>query len=258
VSSETAYTPPHVLIGEGDHPVIAVHGWVGDARSFEPLWRVVDRKRFSYAFMDARGYGAARGVQGEYTIAEIAEDILRVADRHGWERFSLVGHSMGAMAAQRVLRADADRVRSLVGVTPVPASGAELDEGAWDLFGRACEDLEARTQIFQFTSGSRASQTWVDRLAEDSFERLGPDAMAGYLKSHANDGFADDVSGVETPMLVVVGEHDPAVTAEGVQATWAEFYENVQVETLGNSAHYPMEEAPVALVTLVEGFLAAH
>lgn len=258
MSTQTTYTPPHLLIGEGDHPVIAIHGWVGDARSFEPLWRLVDRTQFTYAFMDARGYGAARGVDGEYTIAEIASDIVRVADAHGWDRFSLVGHSMGAMAAQRVLTTDAERVRALVGVTPVPASGAELDEGAWDLFGRACEQLDARTQIFAFTSGGRASDTIVDVLARASFERLGPEAMAGYLKSHANDGFHDEVSGLETPMLVVVGEHDPAITVEGVDATWKQFYGNVRVEILGNSAHYPMDEAPVALVSLVEDFLSAH
>jgi pimeloyl-ACP methyl ester carboxylesterase len=253
------YTPPHLIIGDGDHPVIVVHGWVGDARSFEPLWRLVDRTRFTYAFMDARGYGAARGVQSaDYTIAEIGEDILRVADEHGWERFSLVGHSMGAMAAQRVLRTDADRVRSLVGVTPVPASGAELDEGAWSLFTRACEDLDARTQVFQITTGGDASPTWVDLLAETSFARLGPTAMAGYLQSHANDGFHEDIVGATTPMLVVIGERDPAITADGVRATWQEFFENVTVETLPGAAHYPMDEAPVRLVTVLEEFLGAH
>jgi pimeloyl-ACP methyl ester carboxylesterase len=258
VNSQTDYTPPHTLIGAGEHPVIVVHGWVGDARSFEPLWRLVDRRRFTYAFMDARGYGAARGAAGEYTVAEIGDDIVRLADHLGWERFSLVGHSMGAMAAQRLLRTHAHRVRALVGVTPVAASGAALDEGAWDLFGRAVEDLAARTQVFEITTGGRSSQAWVGQLAETSFERLGPKAMAGYLKSHANDGFHEDVTGASTPMLAIVGEHDPAITADAVRSTWAEFYEDVRIETLGNSAHYPMDEAPVALVTMIERFLAEH
>jgi pimeloyl-ACP methyl ester carboxylesterase len=258
VSTDSTYTPPHLLIGSGDHPVIVVHGWVGDHRSFEPLWRILDRARFTYAFMDARGYGAAKGDAGEFTIAEFARDIVALADHLGWERFSLVGHSMGAMAAQRVMLTDRDRVRSLVGITPVPASGAAMDEGAWSLFSGAVEDLAARNQVFEVTSGGRSSATWVNLLAETSFERLGPDAMAGYLTSHVHDGFEDGVRGAETPILVLIGEHDPAITRDGVEQTWSTYYEDLEIRTLGNAAHYPMDETPVSLVTELEAFLASR
>lgn len=258
MTSGTTQAPAHLLIGCGDHPVIVVHGWVGDHRSFQPLWNDLDRDRFTYAFMDARGYGAARAVEGEYTIAEIGEDVLALADAHGWERFSLIGHSMGAMAVQRVLRTDTDRVRAMIGITPVPASGAEFDEGAWDLFSRAVDDLDARTTVFTITSGDRSSPTWVKRIARESFERLDPTAMASYLKSHANDGFSDDIAGIQTPVLVLVGEHDPAIQREGMEATYLQWYPNAELDTIANAAHYPMDESPVSLVTTVERFLDKH
>jgi pimeloyl-ACP methyl ester carboxylesterase len=67
---------------------------------------VVDRERFSYAFMDCRGYGDSRDVDGQHTMAEWALDAVTLADELGWSRFSLLGHSMGGMAVQRVLLED--------------------------------------------------------------------------------------------------------------------------------------------------------
>ena len=53
--------------------------------------------------MDYRGYGGMRDAPGSFTIDEIAADALALADHLGFARFSLVGHSMGGMAVQRVL-----------------------------------------------------------------------------------------------------------------------------------------------------------
>jgi pimeloyl-ACP methyl ester carboxylesterase len=252
------YTPPHLLLGHGAHPVIAIHGWLGTHRSYQPLWSVLDRERFTYAFVDGRGYGAARGVAGKFTIAEMAEDIVRVAAAHSWDEFSLIGHSMGGMAALRVLRDHPGRVRALVGLTPVAAEGATFDEEAWGLFSGAVEDLELRRKVFEITSGGRLSQTWVRDSAEQSMRDIDPSAMSSYLSSHANDGFAADVDGACVPMLVVVGEHDPAVTVDAVDAAWSGRYPELTVQTIGNAAHYPMEEVPVRLVTVVEEFLAGR
>lgn len=71
--------------------------------------------------MDLRGYGDRMQTAGEFTVDEVAADALAVADDLGWDRFSMVGHSMGAKFAHRVLLQAPDRVRALVGLNPVPA-----------------------------------------------------------------------------------------------------------------------------------------
>jgi pimeloyl-ACP methyl ester carboxylesterase len=249
------YTPPHLVLGDGDHPVICLHGLLGDHRAFEPIWRLVDRRHFTYAFMDARGYGAARGVAGDYTVGEFAEDAIRIADAHGWQRFSLVGHSLGGMAAQRVLAAVGDRVRSVVGITPVAASGAEFDAAGWELFTRAVRDVDGRRQVLRMLTAGRLTDTWIDSTAHDSLASIDQAAMAGYLKSHSTDDFHGDIAGNPTPVLVVLGEHDPAVTAELISATWTGWYPNIDIEIIGNSGHYPVNEVPIGLVSSVENFL---
>jgi pimeloyl-ACP methyl ester carboxylesterase len=252
------YTPPHLTIGNGEHHVVVVHGWLGDLRSYAPTWRLLDRQRFTYAFMDARGYGAAKGVAGEFTIGEFAADIVGLADALGWDRFSIVGHSMGAMAAQRVLCTARDRVRSIVGVTPVAASGAQFDEAGWSIFSQSVTDPAFRRQVFEITTAGRSTPTWVTALVEDSLVALAPEALQGYLRSHANDGFSDEIVGADTPVLALVGENDVAVPREAIDKTFAQWYPNLRIETLAGSSHYPADEVPVALVTAVENFLGAQ
>src|ERR1700753_3618450 len=92
-----------VMVGSGDHHVIALHGWFGSALGWGHLPGYLNTAQFTYAFPDLRGYGSRRDEPGEFTMAEAAADALALADRLGWERFSLVGHSMSGGAIQHVL-----------------------------------------------------------------------------------------------------------------------------------------------------------
>ena len=83
------------IVGSGPNKVICLNGWFGHARGWGPLMHSLDTQHFNYAFMDYRGYGARKGSGGPYTIAQIGHDVLALADHLGWQRFSLVGHSMG-------------------------------------------------------------------------------------------------------------------------------------------------------------------
>lgn len=58
-------------------------------------------------------------------------------------------------------------------------------------------------------------------------------------------------------MKVIVGEHDLALTAEVMRATWLSHYPNAELEEIPNSGHYPMYETPLALAASVETFLRA-
>src|ERR1700748_2087756 len=111
----------YVPVGSGDHHVIALHGWFGSARGgWGHLAGYLNTAQFTYVFSDLRGYGSRRGEEGEFTMAEAAADAIALADDLGWERFSVVGHSMSGVAVQHILLQAPDRGRRLVGVSPVP------------------------------------------------------------------------------------------------------------------------------------------
>ena len=134
----------HHLTGTGPHKVIALHGWFGDQHAFAPMEAFLTGSEFTYAFMDYRGCGGMKDVAGAFTMDEIAADTLALADALGWREFSLIGHSMGGMAIQRVLTRAPSRVKKLVGITPVPASGSPFDDAGWALFSGAAENAANR------------------------------------------------------------------------------------------------------------------
>ena len=250
-------TDTYRTVGSGSHTVLCLHGWFGSSTGWgQDFCDSLDTGTFRYVFMNYRGYGERIDVDGAHTVEEIARDALELADELGAREFSVIGHSMGGSAAQRVLSLAPDRVSKLVGIRPVPASGVPFDDQGWGLFSGAAHDDGNRYTIVDMTTGSRLTRTWVESVVRHSVERSTREAFGAYLESWAKDDFAAEVTGNPVPALAVVGEHDPALGADTANATWMQTYPNARLEVLANAGHYAMFETPVALATVVERFLA--
>jgi pimeloyl-ACP methyl ester carboxylesterase len=247
-------TAPRV-VGTGPLHVLALHGWFGSATGWGPFAELLDGDRYSVAFLDYRGYGARRGETGAFTLAEISADALAAVDGLGWSQFAVMGHSMGGTAMQRLLADAPDRVRGLLGISPVPSTGVPFDDQGWQLFSSAAEDRSSRHAIIDLTTGNRLSGTWVDSMVQFSLDQSDVAAFGGYLEAWARTDFSAEVQGNPVPVLVVVGEHDPALGAPVMQQTFLQQYPNAALEVLPNAGHYSMYETPVALFTSAERFL---
>jgi pimeloyl-ACP methyl ester carboxylesterase len=248
-------TIAYLTIGNGKSNALVLHGWFGDERILEPLRPSLSTDEFTYCCPAYRGCGASRAIAGRYTMDEIADDSIAVADALGWDRFALIGHSMGGMAVQNILRKAPERVRGLVAVTPVPASGVPLDGEALALFEGAATDIGKREAIIDFSTGKRLSPTWIRRVARLSWESADPAAFAAYLTAWTRTDISAAIKGLPTKVLAIVGENDPSLTPAAMQATYLTSYPNASLEVLANCGHYPMDEVPVILTTVIERFL---
>ncbi|TJZ44479.1 alpha/beta fold hydrolase [Streptomyces piniterrae] len=252
-----SFVLPHALRGGGSHKVIAVHGWFADRSAFDAVLPDLDQDAFQYALVDLRGYGDAKGALGAYTTGEGADDVLALADRLGWERFSVIGHSMGGSVAQRVLAAAPHRVRRIVGISPVPASGLPLPPQQWELFSSAAHAPENRRAIIDFTTGGRRPAAWLERMVRRSLECSDPKAFRAWLDSWAGEDFHTEAEGAQAPALAVVGALDPALTTELMRQTWMRWYRSGELAELRSAGHYAMDETPLELIRTVEDFLRA-
>jgi pimeloyl-ACP methyl ester carboxylesterase len=248
----------HSIYGSGKEGIIVLHGWFGDHTVFAPMLPFLDTETFTYAFIDYRGYGSSRHMQGEYTMKEIASDAIELADYLGWRRFHIIGHSMGGMAMLRIAVDHTDRVKSGVALNAVPASGVPLDEDGEALFSGAVDNDENRRGILDFTTGNRLSGKWLDWRVRRSRETTTRESFAAYLDAWTKTDFADQSKGIQTPLLVCPGEHDLALNKEVMEQTYLALYPNTTLEVLPNSGHYPMQEIPVYLATLLEEFFRLH
>lgn len=243
-------------VGDGPHRVLVLHGWFGDARAFEPVEAWLSREHFTYVFMDYRGYGRMRDAPGSYTIDEIAADTVALADTLGWPAFSLVGHSMGGMAIEKVAAIAPERVRALVPIAPVPCGGLPFDAARRALFERAAHHLADRRTLIDRSTGGRLPAAWVEWKAAYSASCSSAHAFAAYFRAWADTDFSDAIAG-RHPVKVLIGEHDPAFDAALMARTYLQRYPLATVDVLRNAGHYPMNETPLALVAAMESFLLA-
>lgn len=244
-----------VTVGSGEHHVLALHGWFGSARGWGSLPDYLDGSAYTYVFMDLRGYGGRAGVAGEYTMEEAAADAIALADDLGWDRFSLIGHSMGGKAVQHVLLSQPGRVRRIVALTPVPANEVPFDDAGWSLFSGAANSRDNRAAIISLTTGGRLPAAFVNHVVQHSLDNSAVEAFGAYLQSWARSDFADRVQDNPALVKVIVGEHDPALSAEVMRQTWLASYPRAELEVFPNAGHYPMFETPAALAASIEEFL---
>ena len=58
-----------------------------------------------------------------------------------------------------------------------------------------------------------------------------------------------------TPVKLIVGVNDPALSADVMEQTWLVFFPEAEMTILPDAGHYPMFESPVSLATSIEEFL---
>ena len=247
----------YLTVGSGDHHVLAVHGWFGSARGWGSLPDFLDGSAYTYVFMDLRGYGDRKQAGGEHTMEEAGADALAVADDLGWDRFSVLGHSMGAKVGHQMLLQAPSRIRRLVGLNAVPATAVPFDEAGWALFYGAAEHPANRAAIIDFVTGNKLTRTFINRMVQHSLDNSTVEAVAAYLPAWAQDDFSAQAKAADAtvPVKLIVGVNDPAMSANFVEQTWRAFFPDAELTILPDAGHYPMFESPVSLATSVEEFL---
>ncbi|HWI01993.1 MAG TPA: alpha/beta hydrolase [Propionibacteriaceae bacterium] len=246
-----------ILVGRGPTRVIALSGWFVDAAGWGNFHDLINAEQQSWAFVNYRGYGDRKDLDGPFTNAQIAADVLEVADRLEWDDFALVGHSAGGKAIQRIYADAPQRVTALIGISPIHASAFPFDDEGWKLFEGAVDSEKNRYTIIDYTTGNRNSATWINKIVAYSLSCSTPEAFGGYLTAWGKEDFLADLPDDDHPPVhAIVGRNDPAVGEEYVRSSWMKTYSDSTIDVIADGGHYSMWEAPVALLTSIEKALA--
>lgn len=241
--------------GNGPVRVLVLHDWLGDHSNYDAVMPWLDGHAFNYVFADLRGYGLSIELTGEFTVEEIAADCLALADRLGWARFHVIGHSMTGMITQRLAADAPSRVLSAVAVCPVSAAGNRLSPEAHAFFVSTIESDDALRRLFRFVTGN-LSDTWASRKVQQSRATVAPACRARYLDMLTTANFVDDVRGLQTPFLAIVGDKDPGLDAAAMERTFLAWHPNAELHVIPNCGHYPMQECPPYFAAVIEAYLS--
>lgn len=115
-SSATCISTLHIKNRGSGPPVLLIHGNPGSLDDFSAL---IPRLSFASEILafDLPGFGKSSpevGVDSAFSLAGLAKVALSLADRLGWQRFDVIGHSHGAAVAQAMAWHGSERVSHLL------------------------------------------------------------------------------------------------------------------------------------------------
>jgi esterase len=251
-----------VEVGDGDPPLVLLHGLFGSARNFGTVQRALAPHRRTIA-LDLRNHGESAHA-ADMRYATMAADVLETLDRLGALPATLLGHSMGGKAAMRVALMEPGAVNRLVvaDIAPVPypphlraiaetmaalalAPGMTRAQADAALAG-AVPDAAMRAFLLQ-NLRSGAAPAWRIGIAEivGAFVDIEAwDAPAGARYDGATLFIAGAASNYIKP------EHRPVIRS---------LFPRARFVTLKNAGHWLHADNPGGFVAVVEAFLTrAH
>ncbi|MFA9229877.1 MAG: alpha/beta fold hydrolase [Microgenomates group bacterium] len=201
--------------------LVLVHGYLGGSAIWAGEMAQFGRYR-DVICPDLAGFGASASLTAPTSIEGHARDVLALLDRLGIDSFELLGHSMGGMIVQEMVRLAPDRVRRLVLYGTGP-------QGV--LPGRFETIAQSRARILQeglAKTASRIAATWFlhgaaaegyalcDKLGQQASQQA---ALASLEAWEAWDGRAA-LAQISCPTLVLWGSHDRSYGWSQPEALW--------------------------------------
>ena len=98
----------------GSKPVIALHGWLDNAASFDLLLPYMSDIHVIAVDSAGHGHSAFRSRDAGYELWHEIGEVVEIADQMGWKDFALFGHSRGAVIAGLVAGTFPQRINHLV------------------------------------------------------------------------------------------------------------------------------------------------
>lgn len=214
--------------GEG-RPVVLIHGWPLSGASWADQVEPLRNAGYRVVTYDRRGFGASEKPTSGYDYDTLADDLHEVLKSLDLRDATLVGFSMGGgEVARYASRHGMDRIRSVVFAAAVPPflmNGADNPDGPLDdaTYQGMRSSLEQDRDGFldQFVTGffsageelkvSESQRQQALKLAKQSDQG----AALGCMDAWATTDFRGDLDSVTVPALVIHGDSDGTVPAEG-------------------------------------------
>ncbi len=114
---------------DGGIPVIGLHGWLDNANTFDGIAPLLPQLQLVALDLPGHGRSEHRPPGMPYHYSDYVDDVIAAADTLGWERFLMLGHSMGGGVAVFTAGAFPERVRGLLLIEGLGAVSGEMDDG---------------------------------------------------------------------------------------------------------------------------------
>jgi 3-oxoadipate enol-lactonase len=244
------------LSGDASNPSLMLSNSLGSDLSMWDAQAAVFAQKFHLLRYDMRGHGKSSSPAPPYSVSQLADDLLALADSVGFTRFHLCGLSVGGMIGMQLALHSPERLNKLVLCNTAAKLGTH-------------EMWNARIDTVQNEGMSAVAKLTPARWFTPAFQKSNPERVADSLRvleALDRNGYIGgcsavrdfdlraEIAGITVPTLVISGTHDPAATpADGRYL--AENIPGARYVEL-NTSHISSIEDPTGLNAAVLSFLS--
>jgi len=252
--------------------VLALHGWLDNAASFVPL--AAHLHGIDLAALDLPGHGASAHLPpgAEYSLAGTVHAVLDAADALAWDRFAVLGHSMGAAIGSILAAAAPERVTCFVAIEALGAladaddhTAARLRDAVAARRALAGKRLRVFPDIGTAVRARMQANALSEPVARLLVERGLVEVDGGYSWStdprltistavRMTEGQVRDLlAHIECPVRVIYADPPQSYLPESLRRERAALLPRGELVVIDGGHHLHMED-PVAVAAAIGGF----
>ena len=242
----------HIEHGSGT-PLVLLHGFPFDHMIWDGVIGELE-KGIRVIAPDLRGHGRSLITESDYSITDMAADIIELMDKLQTREAVIAGHSMGGYIALEIVRNFPERVSGIALISShifsdtLEKKQSRLEDS--DKIMRQGADVILANLPNLLTHNDKAKS-----FCRDAVVRMDLNGAMGALHAMANRTTSEDVWKVlNIPTMVIAGSDDQLIPIEKSRA-FADLPKISTLEEIDGAGHMPMLEAPdkvaVALVRFI-------
>jgi pimeloyl-ACP methyl ester carboxylesterase len=236
--------------GAGE-PLLFHHGYTGTHDSWAGIIESL-QDRFQSTVMDCRGASDSAHPEDGYTIEQMANDVIGMADHLGLETFTYIGHSMGGVIGMQLGLEYANRLTKLVLVAPAPADGIDMPAEARAEYRKPWDNKDRETLIrLRFAGNARDFRVSSVEAQVDRILSVSQGHYDGCWDSLVNFNRGGELANIQTPTLVISGAADGLLTANLKDS---QRLPNATLHVFSRVSHSLPREVPTAMARVIADF----
>ena len=195
-------------IGEG-YPLVLVHGYLGSSA----MWKFQKDYLKNYFRVIAPalpGFGESHKVKSLNSINAMAKIVIKCIQKKKINKFNLMGHSMGGMVVQEIVKIAGDNVNKLIcfatgSIGNIPDRFESLDVSIKRLKEEGIKETAKRIPPKWFVHGNKAKNYY---LCEDATKEISEETAYNALNAMKNWNGLEILKNIKNETLIIWGDKD--------------------------------------------------